>query len=295
MEYNRSITHPVDLVKILNILKFRKVDIIGSYSDTKLKYFSDIDSQSIIKMPPNYKFIKEEFQDKISNILKNDFTFLLDFKAGFLHGKPIKWSPEEIFQGKKHIDGRTLKFEDILAQNSIIKIDVGMYQKKRDRFIEISTNYYFIYSNGSRTFEISDNETMKRRLLWDYQQLKNVNFYKSLKRLYSYFKFIKDEKSQRSLITIFNSPLGAVNKQIAALKTIVDLLETNSDIIPREWILNSVNQISETLKEFPRYSLPVIFTKFKGLTNAKILITIELEIEILIDKLNEASRDVYLE
>ena len=49
----------------IKLLKFEAVDIIGSYSDVNLKYFSDVDSQEFLDTSKTYQEILEAFQDKI--------------------------------------------------------------------------------------------------------------------------------------------------------------------------------------------------------------------------------------
>ena len=228
--------------KTIQVLKFQEIEVIGSASDVHLKYFSDIDSQTFLETPLSKSAILHSFQKKVKTIMDSPNMYFVELKAGINNNSvPLKWNYKEVQDGYKYIDGRRITFQSVLAQHSIIKIDTIV--KVYNQFIEISANYYISFiPSGDTTFNKSTLDEVKDNLLWDYTNLKRVDFYKALKRLYSYYKLVartpNDPDRKKALASIdvlrriFNSKLGFLNKQLSNLKTINILLKTAYQTTP---------------------------------------------------------------
>ena len=232
------------LKEVILLMKMNEIDIIGSYSDTNLKYFSDIDLEEFVKTKRTYSQILKLFQYKYTKALSNPNMWVTDFKSGFYNGKPIKWSYDELMDGYKYIDSIRIPFIDTLTQISIIKFDLVILLD--DIYVEITTNYYFDFTNKNKTYREQNRE---QKLLYDYKLLKEDNFYKALKRLYSYYKLTGNKEYQKILLKIFNSKFGFLNKQISGLKTI-ELLLQNDKKPKKKDIINAIYSINDNLKQY---------------------------------------------
>jgi hypothetical protein len=248
MAESKSILSIPGLRKTLDLLRYPGSDIkiIGSFADPKLKYFSDVDSQTIVETPKDFGRIKRNMQDIVSRILKDPNLVFVDFKGGFVSGKPLKWTPVEVFTGYVLTSTGTMKLEDVFSQTSIIKIDVALWLPSKEEFLEVTVNYYFMYPDGGATFKIESEETMKSRMLWDYQNIKEKDFFKALKRLYSFYKFTDNEPGQKRLLRILNSESGKKSLRISKLKTLIELLKL--DVPPTNRILKSLPPGYKNLK-----------------------------------------------
>ena len=214
-----------NIYQAVNILKFKNVEILGSASDLDLKYFSDIDLQEKIVTNNSPKNLVDWFQKKIKELHNIPNVYFQELKAGFYRHIPLKWNYKQVEQGYQFKDGLKITLESIFILNSIIKIDFIVYQG--GEFLEVSINYYFEFSNtGNKTYDTEvTKQEIGRILLFEYQKLKSKDFYKSLKRLYSYYKLINDKTAVNDMRKVFNSKLGFLNKQLSNMKTIKELID----------------------------------------------------------------------
>ncbi len=293
--------------RVINLLKFEEVDIIGSYSDTKLKYFSDVDSQEFLETDASYQDILEAFQEKIIKIENHPDVFFSDFKLGSYNNMPLHWTIDEILEGEKHVEGisgnMVVFFTDALQQESIIKLDV--IAVIRGELVEITTNYYFDFGE-SQTYPNKDLETVKRSILYEYSKLKGGNFYKALKRLYSFYKLIFNTsgstgvdiveiaKALDALRKVFNSKLGSLNKQLSSLKTLRDLIEVTLDgeKRPTLGLIHSVYQRIRYNLNRQGYKIESLVSHV-GPTSSREAIIVALDeiIDALEDSLDEAVKN----
>ena len=204
---------------IIELLKIKDVEIIGSASDSNIKYKSDIDLQEFIYHNEEKKLILQLFQDKFKEAKKHDNIFITDFKAGYRGpGEPLRWSYDKIMQGYQYVDGIKYTFISQLKKKSIIKMDVIALID--NRFVEFSNNYYFVFNKKYKTKPEKDD--FLASIIVDAINLqKNNEFMKSLKRIYSFLKILEVNNDDiNKLINLFNSKIGHTSKQISDLKMI---------------------------------------------------------------------------
>jgi hypothetical protein len=238
----------VKLSNVYEIVKFNHVDVIGSKSDTDLKYFSDIDLEEFVKTKKTYSQVLKFFQDKFKEIRSSQDMYITDFKAGHYAGRALKWSYNDIQRGFKRFDNDLkITFESVLTQDSVIKLDLVVLLE--DRYIEITTNYYFNFGNGKQTYSQLSTDDIKNKLLYNERELKATDYYKSLKRLYSYYSLTGNKKGQSELKELFNSDIGYLNKQLNSLKTI-SLLINNEKKPVKEKIVKAIYEINSHLTKY---------------------------------------------
>lgn len=238
-----------DLQKIIDLIsisgKPENIVIVGSFEDKKQKFYGDIDLHENISTKKSYSDILKDFQQVFIKLKKFPHIYITEFKAGFKDGKPIKWTVNEVLEGHKYIDDVKINFVDTLASESTIKLDLITFF--RGEFLEITINYLIIFLGKSQTFPEWNEDVEKRWLLYQYQELKHTNFFKALKRLYSYYKLAGDKDNQKILLDIFNSRFGAINNQLNRLRTML-LLMKNKRRPSGKRMVKSLQEIKNNLE-----------------------------------------------
>ena len=271
---------------ILNELAIYEYNLIGTAGDDKINIdvVSDIDAKEIIIYDntdiSTYKQILKHFQNVYKTYHNNKNIIITDFKNGVEPGNiPIRWNYKSIKKGYIMLDNnRRINFIDCLQQHSTIKIDVIAILPS-GIFKEISINYYYIFKNFQTTMPKTYDE-IKTDLLNDvYKYKKNNKIYKSIKRLYSYYKISKPKKSIK-LIKLINSKEGIISKNINDLELIsiiiknkyfsyneiITNLKNINNILNDDGLTNLINNKS-TLKKIDDYINVIILENTEKINN----------------------------
>lgn len=237
---------------IINLLKLSDVTVIGTSATDEIKYKSDIDIMELNKYSRSaniYEKVLDMFRKKYKKAQKLKNVFITDFKCGKLAGgTPIRWDKKNIKDGYQYIEDQKINFVDCLQQNSIIKMDV--IALINDKFIEFSDNYYFIFGSLRTSPIIDSNTEVAKSLLKDKKKYWNEKkYFKSLKRLYSFFKLIGDTKKEQILINFFNSSTGELYQYINLLNTIHDLIGNNFKRPLKKHILSNLKYIVNNIDQ----------------------------------------------
>ena len=264
--------------KVIDILRIKDVQKIGSSSDVKIKYASDIDLQEIIQTNDFFPEILRKFQQRFMKAQNNPNVFITDFKCGMFRGQPVRWNKHTIKDGFQNIDGINISFINCLQMKSIIKMDIIALVK--NRFTEFSNNYYFTFSDGFSTMPGNDTKLTDVFLFQFQQKIKEKKYFKALKRLYSYFKIKKNKKMQQTMIDFFNSNVGKLNYQINNLQ-IIDAVLNNPFRQPKKSdIIHNINIIKNNLP-------PELTQKIDTILRRPTLQTMKLAIQDVIQQLTE--------
>lgn len=183
---------------IIKKLKFKnyKINLIGTASLQNLLYFSDYDFNSIIKKKYNSLSIYKELI-KIFNNTFEDFYFI-ELKITYN-------------------DDSTLKIYD---KN---KINKSMFKNVKKIKVDYVLFYYYHFKELSIMY-IFNNDTndIIEKLKEDYMTfIKEKNYFKALKRLFSIYKITKKNKEAVELLKYFNSDYGALYQTNSNLKTLL--------------------------------------------------------------------------
>ena len=218
----------------------RKLKLIGSSNKKNILYNSDYDLESHFGTKD-----KDELLIKIYHHFKNIFIdakkdpniFITDFKCGEVNGEPIRWTYKDILKGYK--DG--YHFIDCLKMKSTIKID-EVYLLNGS-FVEITDNYYFTIGDH-QNYPTPTRKEIIKSIKNDYLQLvKDGNYYKALKRLFSI-------KPTKKLTDYFNSQIGILNKARSDLDTLLLLGEQTF----RKPNINDINSDLQIIKQDLSYT-----------------------------------------
>ena len=229
-----------DTYKILQFKNF-PINCIGTASYQYLYYFSDYDLTSDIKGSFSSFAIHEEFKRIIDQT-----KYFIEFKIQRLDGTKHKYFNKTSFT----LDSFEKEFHDV----EYCKIDLIIY--KDYIFTEVSCNYYF----NKKPIDIEKSLINSMN-----EQLKEKNYFKALKRIFSLLIDQKDNKKAlvmdklQMLTKLFNSEYGEKYVIVNNLK-LIKLLEgkfkdklTKLHIAHNLQVLNIENKnIDSIIKEYTK-------------------------------------------
>lgn len=285
----KKIKKPMNL-----LLLFENQEIIGTAADEEINIVNDYDLQEYAKIEGEnnielYKNLYKEFKEKFLEAIRNKNIFITDFKCGHYNSIPIRWNFENMIDGYKVIEDKKIWFINALQQKSVIKLDL-LYLDKDKRLYEITQNYY-LEINKNTTYNKIMKTDLKASLIKSFKEYyyNDKNFYKALKRIYSYYKiFDKNNVNIEYLRELFNSELGKQSKIISDLKNILLLMDQTFRNVPKNIIYDNL-----LLLNFNIFDNDIIFyyneiiQTFKSLSKNMIREKIENIINLLFDVVNE--------
>ena len=219
-----------------------KINIVGSASVKRSIYYSDYDLFERV-IGKSEAVILNHFVSLFNIIKASPNVVITYFKLGHDEkNNPLRWDFSDIHKGINN----GFKFEDALKMKGIIKIDLVSFIG--GRFIEISETYN-ISIDGSENMDYSKDKIVND-ILQDYKDLvKDDNYMKALKRLFSIMKLNNpDDKRLIMIMNYFNSPIGLLYRCKADLETILLILSYNKFDIND--IKNSLQIIKEQISAF---------------------------------------------
>jgi len=189
-----------DVFNFISISKNTK--IIGSANIKAIHFISDYDlNENISKDEVKFNTIYNDFKQIFINSKNNDDIFITDFKCGEIKGESLRWSYDDIMKGSKN----NISFNTALKQDAVCKLDIIVII---DNKITEITNNYFIANDKTE----SKTKILKSIFKSYEEYIKDKNYMKAMKRLYSYNN-IKDPKNKQLELTMFlNSDIGYLNK-----------------------------------------------------------------------------------
>jgi len=195
----------------------RKPSVIGSFSLESQRNAGDIDLDVYIEGKIDHTYVEKELLKIIKNIDDNQKMFFIELKLQYKDGKKIKFGADKI----DDIKIPTQNFNNV----EYMKIDTIIYYD--GHFKEMSINYWLNPKIKDVVKEIEKDIVL---------ELKEKNYYKVVKRLFSIAK-VKDDKPRGKLISEFlNNYTGGEYKQLSNLKAIKLLLENYDDPAIRQMI-----------------------------------------------------------
>ena len=214
-----------------------KVNVVGSASIKRNIYYSDYDLFETIKNKTP-TIILNHFRSVFNIIKSQPNSVISDFKCGSsANGEPLRWDYSEINLGVNN----GISFEEAIQQKGIIKLDIITFVN--GRYVEI-TEVYNIKMNDKSNMDYSNEEVIKAITDEYKDEVRNLNFMKALKKMYSIIK-LNNNKDPRLdvLIDYFNSPIGLLYRCRADLETILLILNYN------KFSLSDIRESLQTLKE----------------------------------------------
>jgi hypothetical protein len=211
----------------------KKYNIVGSYNVDGVYFPSDIDlNEKIrIKNENNISQILKKLKTLFLEIKNNNNIFFIDFKNGIDdRGESLHWTLDEILDTKKKYDKNKTKFFDDALLEGTVKLDI-IYRLNYGDFIEISMIYMINSEKVNIIHELKNDIE---------EYLHNGRKFKALKRCFSLYSIENNQSKLYTLIKLFNSDLGLINKVISEITIYIQLLELYPSEVPLEEIFFSI-------------------------------------------------------
>jgi len=265
-DYNNQVLDKIDFMSISH-----KQRIIGSASIRNILYSSDYDVNEEVFDPKqtssqSLEYIYEMFLDKFKYASKRENrTYIMDFKCGIDdNGEPLRWDYEDMKKGYKKVNGRQYDFYDALMMKppSMVKIDVVTFLN--GRYLELS-QIYKIKIGKELNYKIEKTGDIINRLNEETVKLiKEGNYYKALKRIFSNRKIHQNQKIDNKIeriIDFLNSDVGIVGKSKSDLDVLIDLLEKYPKQIYTDDIYSNLQIVKQFLSSITKYNMRPIIEK----------------------------------
>ena len=239
-DFNNSLVKVFDLMSIHG-----KYNIVGSASLKGIYYNSDIDLNQQVKIKGKTAFesVYNMFVKTFQMAKQNPNIYITDFKAGVdKNNESLKWSYEKLLREKDEF------IKSIRLKPSTIKLDIAYLLN--GIFVEI-TEVYFLDIGGFKTYETNmlNSTSIKSALQNEFhEQVKECNFFKALKRLFSILLIEKAKKPLlQKLISFFNSETGILYKANADLQILINVISNTFRQVKIEDIKNNLQIIKANL------------------------------------------------
>ena len=237
--------------KIFNFLSIAGLQtLVGSSADKDVVYSADYDlmeEKDFKKTTDIFSKILDLFRKKYKIALNpKSNIWIIDFKCGMFRGQPIRWDKASIKKGYVLIDNEPKYFVDCLQQESRIKMD-AIAVDANGEINEYSDIYFIKIGSHELTREISPEETAILIYKDFHHYLEEKNYFKAVKRLYSYAKIKNMKPLIKALLKVINSQLGKQSKLIADLNTINELITNNFRKVPKSIILHNLSNLGLTI------------------------------------------------
>jgi hypothetical protein len=232
---------PPKIKSLFKNLRFKKepLEVIGSSSFKRQKYFGDFDIKNYILKKYSPKQIYDEINKILSYILeKNNDIYFIELKLQKKNGDKIKYSIDDEF-----------KFNDLekfYKDLDFIKIDFIVFYE--NRFIEVSINYVF----DTTITETKIIGELKKAIE---EEAKDKNYLKAIKRYLSYLITENKEANYdkiEKIITFLNSDVGQKYKILSNLKAIELLKENYDDTLTMGKAKINLDDIRRITKDSPK-------------------------------------------
>lgn len=274
-----DLLEPVNISpKFINEIKQKIKDLLNDKNifigDIKLGSVKDlevIDEDAFIENNKIYGYVYNKSKEKLKELKQKNIITETEYKewSSLLKERPnieeleiikkeirpnvLRWKPEDIIKG--YIDHRNKRFKiNDVIRDGLFKIDI-IALLDDNKFQEISIIYDIRKKDIRESkFKINPLQAFKNDI--NYYKSKG-NYFKVLKRLFSYYSKINREDDLNKLFNILNSDLGIMNQIINDIDSLLFLLEDKRKI-PLDRLksfidnfinrLNSIYIVSDYLK-----------------------------------------------
>lgn len=265
--------------KIMAIVE-SKNRIVGSASIKSNIYYSDYDFFEKVK-EVSEKDIYQHFRDIFIQVSNKENMIVSDLKCGVRpDGEPIRWNQQQMLRN----DNNGLTFEECIKHKGIIKVDI--IYLLNGRFIEL-TNVYQIVIDGESNMDYSVEQIVEEITNEYKQKIKEGNYFKSLKKLYSVMKITNPSDLRLvKLLNYFNSPIGLLYRCKSDLETL--LVAINSSEFDLNEVKNSLEMIKELISAFPVENIvnEIVIKKTKN----DMMKPLHKQIRLIVDVLNRDAK-----
>ena len=219
-----------NLKKVFELIAFKKkVPTIMGSNASKFEYTTDYDLFEVIDTNTNFNTLKIDvangFVEIMRNFKNNDKFYFIEFLCGIDNEKnSLKWKVDDILNGFVMVNNKRYSLYDVLNERSIMKLEMVLY--KDNYFVPIS-NVYEFRINGKGINQEKETRDDINSLKSDVRKyIDKKDYMKVLRRIYLIVKQLpKETKLTDTIVSIFQSYLGKLNKVKGDLETMADVLD----------------------------------------------------------------------
>ena len=192
----------------------KNIRVIGSASLRRIQYAGDYDANEVTKK--HISWVAKALGDVIRRLKQIPLLVIGDIKVGEKDGEPYRWTPAEIEKGYK----KDISLEEAMRSGGIVKLDT-IAVVSGGRYVEIGCVYRYGYDARPLTTE----EAMRELKDSIREELKDKNYWKALKRMFSIARLTGNKARVDRLTDVFNSDLGRLYSVISDITVLEYLIE----------------------------------------------------------------------
>ena len=212
-----------------NIIFTADYDVFQYLDNVDLDDMLSVFSQKLKKLSRYHNIYLGDIKTEISFLPKSKT------KKPFFPEKKIRWSKEDVIKKNPELK------DQLKNKNVFFKIDFLVYLPFTARFHEF-TNVMVYQSTHSKN-------DMSNNLLKESEELKNQGkYYKSAKRMYSYYKLKNQKSKANNLLSVLNKPdLGILHQIREAVDALIYLRENHKLTTKSKRFRNDLESIKNDL------------------------------------------------
>jgi hypothetical protein len=291
-EYNNNLKSVFCLLSVSG--KYR---VVGSSSYKSIRFNNDYDLSEEYTKTNHSKAVLDKVLSLFQNIFRtaeqDPNLYIMDFKAGIDNGEALRWNKNDIKKGFKELkNGKLMTFQEVLLTKSVIKLDMVDYLD--GYFTEISEMYFFKLGDHTNynEDEFERDNILSSLKISTNEYLNEGNYFKALKRLFSYLSIKGDSKykaEERALIDFFNTSVGLVYKAVSEIDVLILLLNCEFRKPPLKDIFNTLQIVKQNISSVFDIDLKNIITQIDKICLYNSYTKVETELKHVRKELFEIS------
>jgi hypothetical protein len=205
----------VDVLKAMSLTGDGKdIRVIGSASLRRIQYAGDYDANVVTHM--HISQVAKALGDVVKRLKQIPLLVIGDIKVGEKAGEPFRWTAAEVERGYKG----ELSLEKAMRTGGMVKIDT-IALVHGGRYVEIGC----VYRYGFEAKPLTTKEALSELKDSLKEELKDKNYWKALKRMFSIARLVGDKGRVDRLTEQFNSDLGRLYSVISDITVLEYLIE----------------------------------------------------------------------
>jgi hypothetical protein len=273
--------YPSDYDVFENVTKGHNTDEVVNFFEKSLKhmvqkimsrqYYWILEVKVGIDNRYNFKITDDDAMIRINCLKKNGLLLDEDIEIFQQNDQELsdellrkyavlRWTPQEILNGVKLLPGnKSISLNDAIRAKSQINIEI--IALINNKFTDLSNFFVLSYTDklgNPHAVNISEDsitdftkffkDNLKSNIKKLYYSKHNHDYYKIIKRYWSYGKFAKDKQLIHKLLPIVNSIIALAGQKRSELKTLINLVKhTNLQGVPMDVFHNQIQNLKASL------------------------------------------------
>ncbi len=260
--------------------------LIGSHSIRNILYANDYDLNANVGVTDSITVLHSLYKEFVSIFKKAHASpdyYILDFKCGIYEGEPIRWSYNDMLEGKVKRGNNEITFEEcLLMDDNTIKLDLCYIYN--DIFTDINCLYNLFIVKNKEELKASkatqQAETVKS-LRDEIKELEgNQEYFKAMKRYFSLG--IIEGKVDDDILDLLNSEYGILYKFISFLKLVIEMIDQDFKPIQIDIIRKNLEYIKQFLSHIVKININPYLNRLIKIIKINSLVKMKIALEKLV-------------